>query len=174
MGKFVASMHVFSYLVVGAHKPTNLHFSRLLLLSGKMSRRGHMLVEQHSRRSLCDLFWDACKHGDEAKVNAAITLGVDINIRNSNGDTGLILATRNNQEGIVDILLADPNIDVNVKAHSGTFALAVAADIGSDSIVAKLAKMPQLDVDRVNDRAANGWPPLYIATYRGIDQRNLS
>ena len=38
-------------------------------------------------------------------------------ILNSIGDTGLILAVRDNQEEIVDNLLADPNIDVNVKAE---------------------------------------------------------
>ena len=41
------------------------------------------------RNHLDDLFLEACKNGDEAKVNAAIVLGVEINNKDADGWTGL-------------------------------------------------------------------------------------
>ena len=103
--------------------------------------------------SLSELFLKACKNGELAKVNAAIVLEVDVNLKNENWlQNGLILAIRGKHEAVVDILLSQPDIDINAKSGR-TFPLALAASLGLTSIVAKLGRMPSLR--GVNERAAD-------------------
>ena len=122
------------------------------------------------RNNLDDLFLEACKNGDEAKVNAAIVLGVEINNKDADGWTGLLWAIVNKHENIVDILLAHPLIDINGKASSGRFPLPLAALHGLTSVVAKLGRMPALR--GVNDQYA-GWTPLILATRNGKDKQAI-
>ena len=70
-------------------------------------------LKMSGEKSLNELFLEACENGEEAKVNAAIVLGVDVNTKYTNGQTGLILATWNQHENVVNILLAQPDIDIN-------------------------------------------------------------
>lgn len=114
-----------------------------------------------SEKNIDKLFLDACKEGEESKVNAAIVLGVDVNTKNSKG---LILAILGKHENIVDILLAQPAVDINGKCNDGFFPLAVAASWGLTSVVAKLGRMPALR--GVNDQGT-GHTPLFRATLNG-------
>ena len=104
--------------------------------------------------SLSELFLKACKNGELAKVNAAIVLEVDVNLKNENWPQSppLILAIRGKHEAVVDLLLSQPDIDINAKSGR-TFPLALAASLGLTSIVAKLGRMPSLR--GVNERAAD-------------------
>ena len=120
------------------------------------------------RNNLDDLFLEACKNGDEAKVNAAIVLGVEINNKDADGWTGLLWAIVNKHEQIVDILLAHPLIDINGKASSGRFPLPLASLHGLTSVVAKLGRMPALR--GVNDESS-GKTPLSWATNNGKDKQ---
>ena len=133
--------------------------------------------------SLSELFLKACKNGDVAKVNAAIVLEVDVNIKYENWpQSGLILAIRGKNEAVVDLLLSQPDIDINAK-NGRTFPLAVAASLGLTSIVAKLGRMPSLQ--GVNERAHDASDifsrifvpslatPLSLATKRGETVMNL-
>ena len=144
--------------------------------------------------SLRELFLNACKNGEEAKVNAAIVLGVDVNFmseqRPETGlilaihgthdeqrpETGLISAIRGKHYGVVDILLSHPEIDINLKNSKNNFPLAMASSLGMTSVVAKLGQMPTLQ--GVNDKAhdelgffwefsRNSGTPLSLATKKG-------
>ena len=122
-------------------------------------------------KTLNELFLAACRNGEDAKVNAAIVLGVDVNTEDAtNGWTGLIEAISSEHENVVDILLAHPNIDINGKSNNDSFPLLLAAAHGLTSVVAKLGRMPALR--GVNDQGGyNGWTPLTIATYNGKDKQ---
>ena len=123
--------------------------------------------------NLENLFLEACKGGDEAKVNAAIALNVNINIKDADGWTGLLWAIVNKHENIVDILLAHPAIDINGKGSSGRFPLPLASLHWLASVVARLGRM-QAAVRGVNDQYA-GWTPLILATRNGkmINKLNI-
>ena len=97
-----------------------------------------------SEKTLAELFLAACENGEEAKVNAAIVLGVDVNTKDAGGDTGLNWAIFKKHENIVDILLAHPLIDINGKTNNGVFPLSLASAWGLTSVVAKLGRMPSL------------------------------
>ena len=121
-----------------------------------------------TEKTLGELFLGACEKGEEAKVNAAIVLGVDVNTKDaSSGRTGLFLAIQKKHEKVVDILLAQPAIDINGRDNDGWFPLSVAAGNGSTSVVAKLGRMPALR--GVNDQGYRGWTPLSWATDNGKD-----
>ena len=121
-------------------------------------------------KTLNELFLDACEKGEEAKVNAAIVLGVDVNKKEAaKGATGLLWEIKHKHENIVDILLARPDIDINGKTNNGFFPLLVAAGFGLTSIVAKLGRMPALR--GVNDQDYNGCTPLSYATSNGKNKQ---
>ena len=124
-----------------------------------------------SEKTLGELFLDACQNGEEAKVNAAIVLGVDVNTKDaSDGQTGLIWAIDNKHENVVDILLAQPAIDINGKKNSGWFPLSFAAWHGLTSVVAKLGRIPALR--GVNDQGGLfERTPLNLATTQGKESK---
>ena len=128
------------------------------------------LFQMSGTKTINEAFLAACRNGEEAKVNAAIVLGVDINTKDSKGQTGLIFAIWKKHEHIVDILLALPDIDINGKNIKGGFPLSAAAYHGLSSVVAKLGRMPGLR--GVNHQAdAGGWNPLSLATHNGKDKQ---
>ena len=122
-----------------------------------------------SEKTLQELFWKACQNGEEAKVNAAIVLDVDVNTKDDNGQTGLMWAIGKKRQDIVDILLAHPDIDINGKTNNGWFPLSQAAWHGLTSVVAKLGRMPALR--GVNDQGGSGQTPLSRAICYGKDEQ---
>ena len=89
-------------------------------------------------RTVSEVFLDACRSGDETRVNFALKLGVDVNTGDGEGRTGLMLAIWGEHEKIVDILLAHRDIDINATTKRGTSPLSLAASRGLPSVVAKL------------------------------------
>ena len=125
-----------------------------------------------TEKTLGELFLDAYMKGEEAKVNSAIVLGVDVNTKDATyGQTGLLLAIGYKHENIVDILLARPDIDINGKDNNGFFPLLLAARLGLTSVVAKLGRMPALR--GVNDQGYIGFTSLSSATSFGEDNHLL-
>ena len=147
-------------------------------------------LEMSGEKSLNELFLAACEDGEEAKVNAAIVLGVDVNTKDAtSGWTGLMWAISYRHESIVDILLAHPDIDINGKTNNGWFPLSQAAWHGLTSVVAKLGRIPALrgvndqgglfertplNLATTQGKESNGrLTPLNLATYYGKDSKLL-
>ena len=84
-------------------------------------------------KTVGEAFWDACKDGNDEKVNAALVLMElgDVNIEDAEGRTGLILAIKKRDENIVRILLARDDIDISVKDKDGNNPLHIAAAEGN-------------------------------------------
>ena len=124
------------------------------------------------KKTLDELFLDACQDDRGEKVKAAIELGVDVNTKDAafgrrNWRTGLMCAIGRKNENVVDILLAHPPIEINGKDYGGYFPLWYAAERGLTSVVAKLGRMPALR--GVNDQGGYGWTPLSVAACNGKD-----
>ena len=103
-------------------------------------------MELSGERTPKDLFFDACVFGNEAKMSAAMAQGVDVNTKDGANQTGLYLAMANENDNIVDILLAHPNIDINgITVHGSPLFVAARDDLSS--AVIKLGKMPSLRGD---------------------------
>ena len=86
-----------------------------------------------AHKTVGQAFWDACKDGNEDKVNAALVLMEwgDVNLKDAEGRTGLILAIKKGDENIVRILLARSDIDISVKDKDGNTPLHIAATEGN-------------------------------------------
>ena len=133
-----------------------------------------------SDKSLGDHFLRACHDGDEAKVHACITLGVNVNVTNTIGYTALHYAVMQKHPTVVDILLAHwlddnptpthPNlthwIDVNaIDKDTNMSALDRACSNGTTWAVTKLGSLLQLS--GVNRQGHCGWTPLILAVIGG-------
>ena len=60
-------------------------------------------------------FLTACASGDATRIRECLDLGVDINIKDDEGQFGLLYATAERHVSVCDILLGHPGFDVNNK-----------------------------------------------------------
>ena len=99
------------------------------------------------------VFLKACQDGDLKHISSQIGIRdkLDINtVEKVDGNTGLILAVRENREDLVSWLLDNTNIDVNIANKFGYTALMVAAQNGNTDILDSLLRHRAIDLDLVN------------------------
>jgi ankyrin repeat protein len=92
---------------------------------------------------------------------------VDVNGKDSDGWTALIVAARMGNEKGVELLLNYPGIDVNIGNRWGTTALMIAADEGKEKPVELLLSQPGIDV---NVQRKDGWTALMYAVSWGREK----
>lgn len=102
---------------------------------------------------------EAIIRGNAAEVSDIIKMGLDPNIVDKQGETLLILAVRQDDEAIVDVLLA-AKANPNMQNSAGDTPLRLAAFRGALPVVKKLVKGHAL----VN---IPDWTPLMYAAYNG-------
>lgn len=106
---------------------------------------------------------EAVLSGDAGRVRLLLAEGADINATNRAGFTALMLAARNVQDQIVDILLAegaDANLEIPVYRWT---ALRQAASDGNPKIIKSLLKAGA----RLDAKDRNGWTPVVAAAMAG-------
>ena len=107
--------------------------------------------------SLNNVFLRACQNGILSQiaqnlfnvVDTSDTLDTNV-VEKVDGNTGLILAVRENHEDVVRFLLENTDIDVNVANKFGYTALMLAAQNGNTNIINMLLQQPDIDIDLVN------------------------
>lgn len=111
------------------------------------------------------LLW-AAEHGNQETLHLSLSQGADISTSDEDGKTPLILATQGEDVGMVQALLATPNIDVNAKDHLGWTALMFASAFGLVQVMELLLNDPRIDVNCVDEE---GSTPLIMAASSGHD-----
>jgi ankyrin repeat protein len=108
-------------------------------------------------------FFRAVKNDNYTTVSSLLQRGLSPNLlEDTRGDTGLILALREDSNKVFNILLNTPGIDLEVRAKNGDSALMIAAYKANVAAVrALLAKEAQ-----VNNP---GWTALHYAAAVGND-----
>jgi ankyrin repeat protein len=98
---------------------------------------------------------------DERAVRAVIARGLDPNLRDpERGETGLIIAMRNDAMRVAQVLLAHPKVQVDAQAPNGNTALMMAAyQKNKPGVLALLAKGAQVN--------RPGWTALHYAAAAG-------
>jgi len=94
------------------------------------------------------------------RVKAALARGVNPNTRDSNGETGLILAMRYEAPKVASLLMNTPGIDLEAKAPNGNTALMMAAFRKNRAAVMELLNHGA----QVNQK---GWTALHYAAAAG-------
>ncbi|OWW21468.1 ankyrin repeat domain-containing protein [Noviherbaspirillum denitrificans] len=108
-----------------------------------------------------DDFFRAVKIDDARVVKTLLARGLDPNIiEHERGDTGLILALREESMDVVNVLVNAPNIDFEVKTRNGDTALMIACFKGFKPVVEAMLEKGA-EVNRP------GWTPLHYAAANG-------
>ena len=108
-----------------------------------------------------DDWFIAIQNDHTGKVEDMLKAGFDPNtVETKRGDTGLILAMREDSNRVFDLLLADPRTKLDTSAFNGDNALMIACYKGNEQAVLKLLKKGV----KVNK---NGWSPLHYAAANG-------
>lgn len=87
-----------------------------------------------------DACWeDAVRRGDATIIRDLLSRGIDLNARDRNGQTGLMLAAHAGHLAAVQLLI-DHGADLNVRAKFGLSAVMLAVIAGHKEIVQALAR----------------------------------
>jgi hypothetical protein len=113
-----------------------------------------------ARRDLA--FLQACHDGRVEAVQELITRGTDINVRDSEGMTGLMFAAASDRVEVVKLLLAH-GVDVNGANRHGWTPLIKASSLGRTEVVRLLVDAGA----NVNAHAALNWTALIAASHDG-------
>ena len=117
--------------------------------------------------SIKEAFLLACSQGNLERLRAAVTLGVDVNVKGGPwGGSGLAIAISANREHIVKELMANPKVDVNATDKDGDNAMAEACANGRIWAVKILAKASTFK--GINQKGNFGRTPLIWAVRGGI------
>src|ERR1700693_1696597 len=113
--------------------------------------------------SLSD-FFRAVKNDDSSTVSALLQRGLSPNLVEENrGETGLILALREDSTKVFNVLINAPSVDLEVRAKNGDNALMIAAYKGNVAAVkALIAKEAEVN--------KQGWTALHYAATVGNDE----
>ena len=108
-------------------------------------------------------FFNAVAERDIAALNAFVSGGFDLNVRNgADGRTALISAAAIGHRDVVDALLRG-EVDVNIKDNAGYTAYFHAVEARYDDVSDTLIARPEIDL---NARGKNGVTPLMVYAWR--------
>jgi uncharacterized protein len=147
--------------------PFYLLFAAFLVIAGcSNSPEGHRAeTEQHSVPYSNEELFQAVKRGDEGLVASYIKAGIDVNAKEEDGRTALLIAAEKGDPGMVT-LLAENGADVNVSDIDGYTALIYVAYKGDIEIAMLLLKHGA----NVHARDKDGWTALRFARMQGKTQ----
>jgi len=111
-----------------------------------------------------DDFFKAVKFDDAKTVSDLLKRGMDANTSDpERGETGLMIAARENAMKVFNVLLRHPDTDIEFKARNGDTALMIAAYKGNKTAVeALLAKGAEVN--------RPGWTALHYAAAAGNNE----
>jgi len=120
-----------------------------------------MTASGQARAGAYDDFFRAVKLDDAKAVASLLARGLDPNlIEPERGETGLIIALRDNSMKVFETLLKSRQIDLEIKAFNGDNALMMAAYKGNLPAVEAL-------IEQGAEVNKTGWTPLHYAAFVG-------
>jgi ankyrin repeat protein len=111
-----------------------------------------------------DDFFKAAKMDDERSMKALLAAGVSPNlIQKDRGETGLMVAVREDSKKVFNVLLNTKGVDLNIRARNGDTALMIASYKGDVPMVKAL-------LDKEAEPNNTGWTALHYAAAIGNDE----
>jgi ankyrin repeat protein len=119
-----------------------------------------------TRRNLTPLHL-VCQDDDDRAAVAQLLIdeGADVNVKDADGFTPLMIAIVSGNENIVKVLI-DEGADVNAKEAKGFTPLMIAIVSGNENIVKVLLSSPKIDVN-MGDGKEGALTPLKVAAGQG-------
>ena len=74
-------------------------------------------------------------------VEQSLAAGREVNSRDSDGNTGLMLAICYNKQEVMELLLAHPEVDINARNKAKMTPLHLAVQLGDLALVSRLAQV---------------------------------
>jgi len=144
--------------------PVFLFFAVILLFAGcSKSPEGHKAeIEQRGIPYSNEAFFKAVDEGDRELVASFIKAGIDINAKEEDGRTPLLMAAEKGDAGMA-ALLADNGADVNARDGDGYTALMYAAYQGNR----ELAELILRHGADVHAKDKDGWTAQRFALLQG-------
>ncbi|HTY21737.1 MAG TPA: ankyrin repeat domain-containing protein [Desulfomonilaceae bacterium] len=105
----------------------------------------------------------AAKSGDSAEMEQLLAGGADVNSRDENNDTALIVSARQGQSETVELLLGKKGVDVDATNHSRATALFAACGQGHTDTAKLLLEAGA----NVNFKSSDGFTPLAATSREG-------
>lgn len=133
-------------------------FSALLLLSALA------FLPSVSQASNADDYFKAAQLDDERSMKALLAAGVNPNLaKKERGETGLMIAVREDSKKVFNVLLNARGIDLNLRARNGDTALMIASYKGDVATVKAL-------LDKEAEPNNTGWTALHYAAAIGNNE----
>lgn len=109
-------------------------------------------------------YFRAINLDDVGAVKRLLARGFDPNtIEESRGETGMMVALRNQSMGVFGLLLAAPDVNIEARAFNGDNALMIACfKANKEAVEALLAKGAEVN--------RPGWTPLHYAAFAGSNE----
>ncbi|WP_343732844.1 ankyrin repeat domain-containing protein [Duganella sp.] len=139
---------------------TSRRFVLQLLAAGVAAPAWALAAEPRAQTDDEVDFFRAAQLDATSRVAAALLRGVNPNVRDPNGETGLIVAMRYESLNVARLLMAQPGIDLEAKAPNGNTALMMAAFRKNKVAVLDMLKRGA----QVNQK---GWTALHYAAAAG-------
>ena len=95
-------------------------------------------------------FLQACESGKLSLVEQSISFAEVNVVEKVDGNSGLMIASRDAHGEVVNYLLDNPQVDVNLSNKFGYTALMLAAQNGNMDILEMLLEIDDVDLDIVN------------------------
>lgn len=142
-----------------SHTRNRSGFSALLLLLAALAWLPSLSWANNN-----DDFFKAAKLDDERSMKALLAAGVSPNlIQKERGETGLMVAVREDSKKVFNVLLNARGVDLNLRARNGDTALMVASYKGDVASVKAL-------LDKEAEPNNTGWTALHYAAAIGNDE----
>ncbi|AMP05524.1 ankyrin repeat domain-containing protein [Collimonas pratensis] len=141
------------------HTRSRSGFSALLLLLAALAWLPSAAWANNS-----DDFFKAAKMDDERSMKALLAAGVSPNlIQKERGETGLMVAVREESKKVFNVLLNAKGVDLNIRARNGDTALMIASYKGDVPMVKAL-------LEKEAEPNNTGWTALHYAAAIGNDE----
>ena len=87
-------------------------------------------------------------------VEQSLSAGREVNSRDSDGNTGLMLAICYNKQEVMELLLAHPEVDINARNKAQMTPLHLAVQLGDLALVSRLAQVSSSTSVRLTDMSS--------------------
>eukprot|EP00947_MAST-08B_sp_MAST-8B-sp1_P003347 g3347.t1 len=111
--------------------------------------------------------WGAAKAGKEGMAKALIAAGANVNWKNVNGSTPLLIAAHKGYDEVVSVLIKEGKATVDLATKDGRTPLFIATAHGHDKVISVLIKEGKATVDLADK---DGRTPLFMAARNGHDK----